>query len=203
MLNSATSPTLLDLARPVGTAARLATAAAAILFGVCLLTLSARIQVPFWPVPMTMQTLVVLMIGMAYGSRMAAGTVLTYLAVGAAGFPVLAGTPERGIGFAYMMGPTGGFLVGFLLAAWLVGFLAERGFDRSLLASGAAMLLGHAVISLSGVVWLAVLLGTSKAISVGFVPFLASSLLKTGLGAVAMPLIWRVVERRSMARRQR
>ncbi len=202
MLNSATPRTLLDLARPESAPARLVTATAAVLFGVCLLTLSAKIQVPFWPVPMTMQTLVVLMLGMAYGSRMATGTVLAYLLVGAAGFPVLAGTPERGIGLAYMMGPTGGFLIGFLLSAWVVGFLAERGFDRSLLACGAAMLLGHVVISLSGVVWLAALLGTSKAISVGFVPFLASSLLKTALGAVAMPLIWRVVERRSTLRRQ-
>lgn len=203
MLQSATTPrTLLELARPESAPARLVTATAAVLFGVCLLTLSAKIQVPFWPVPMTMQTLVVLMLGMAYGSRMAAGTVLAYLLVGAAGFPVLAGTPERGIGLAYMMGPTGGFLIGFMLAAWVVGFLAERGFDRSLLACGAAMLLGHVVISLSGVVWLAALLGTSKAISAGFVPFLASSLLKTALGAVAMPLIWRVVERRSMLRRQ-
>jgi biotin transport system substrate-specific component len=202
MLNIQSPRTLLDLARPESAPARLATAAAAILFGVCLLTLSAKIQVPFWPVPMTMQTLVVLMLGMAYGSRMAAGTVLAYLLVGAAGFPVLAGTPARGIGLAYMMGPTGGFLIGFLLAAWLVGFLAERGFDRSLLACGAAMLLGHAVISLSGVVWLAALLGTTKAIEIGFMPFLASSVLKTALGAVAMPLIWRVVDRRSMLRQQ-
>jgi biotin transport system substrate-specific component len=203
MLNIQSPRTLLDLARPESAPARLATATAAILFGVCLLTLSAKVQVPFWPVPMTMQTLVVLMLGMAYGSRMAAGTVLAYLLVGAAGFPVLAGTPARGIGLAYMMGPTGGFLIGFLLAAWLVGFLAERGFDRSLVACGAAMLLGHAVISLSGVVWLAALLGTTKAIEVGFMPFLASSVLKTALGAVAMPVIWRVVERRSMLRQQR
>ncbi|MGD9806764.1 MAG: biotin transporter BioY [Hyphomicrobiaceae bacterium] len=203
MLTTHSPRTLLDLATPEGSVAKLATAAGAVLFGVCLLTLSAKIQVPFWPIPMTMQTLVVLMLGMAYGSRMAAGTVLAYLLVGAAGFPVLAGTPERGIGLAYMMGPTGGFLLGFVLAAWVVGFLAERGFDRSLLLCAVAMLAGHVVISLSGVVWLAALLGTTKAIQVGFVPFLASSVLKTALGAVAMPLIWRVVERRSALRQQR
>jgi biotin transport system substrate-specific component len=203
MLNTHAPRTLLDLARLNTAVPRPVANAGAVLLGVCLLTLSAKIQVPFWPVPMTMQTLVVLMLGMAYGSRMAAGTVLAYLLVGAAGFPVLAGTPERGIGLAYMMGPTGGFLVGFLLAAWLVGLLAERGFDRSLLACGAAMLLGHAVISLGGVVWLAALLGTTKAIQVGFMPFLASSVLKTALGAVAMPVIWRVVERRSMLRQRR
>jgi len=203
MLNTHSPRTLLDLARPEGAAAKLAITAGAVLFGVCLLTLSAKIKVPFWPVPMTMQTLVVLMLGMTYGSRMAAGTVLAYLLAGAAGFPVLAGTPERGIGLAYMMGPTGGFLIGFLISAWLVGFLAERGFDRSLWLCAIAMLAGHAIISLSGVVWLAALLGTAKAIQVGFVPFLASSVLKTALGAVAMPLIWRIVERRSALREQR
>ncbi|MGE0766720.1 MAG: biotin transporter BioY [Hyphomicrobiaceae bacterium] len=191
------SPTLLGLARPDGPAARIATAAGAMLFGVCLLTLSAKIQVPFWPVQMTMQTLVVLMLGMAYGSRMGAATVLAYLLVGAAGFPVFAGTPERGIGLAYMTGPTGGFLLGFLFSAWVVGVLGERGLDRSLLGCALAMLAGHAIISFAGVLWLAALLGTTKAIQVGFVPFLASSVLKTALGALALPQIWRIVERRS------
>jgi biotin transport system substrate-specific component len=203
MLTTASQGTLLDLARPQGTAAKLATIVCAVLFGFCLLTLSAKIKVPFWPVPMTMQTLVVLMLGMAYGSRMAAGTVLAYLLAGAAGLPVLAGTPERGIGLAYMMGPTGGFLLGFLISAWVVGFLAERGFDRSFLACAVAMLIGHAIISFSGVVWLAALLGTAKAIEVGFIPFLASSALKTTLGAVAMPVIWRIIGRRPALRAQR
>ena len=78
--------------------------AAAVVIGVCLLTLSAKVQVPFWPVPMTMQTLVVLMLGMAYGGWLGAATVLAYLAVGAAGFPVFAGTPQRGIGWGYSVG---------------------------------------------------------------------------------------------------
>lgn len=198
MLTTQSPRTLLDLARPESPAARIATTVGAVLFGVCLLTLSAKIKVPFWPVPMTMQTLVVLMLGMAYGSRMAAGTVFAYLVAGAAGLPVLSGTPERGIGLAYMMGPTGGFLLGFLVAAWVVGFLAERGFDRTFMRSAIAMLAGHAIISLLGVVWLAAPLGVAKAIQVGFVPFMASSVLKTALGAVAMPLIWRVFERRSL-----
>lgn len=195
MLDVTAPRTLLDIARPEGINARRLGAAAAVFFGVCLLTLSAKIQVPFWPVPMTMQTLVVLMLGMAYGSRLAAGTVLAYLLVGAAGFPVFAGTPARGIGLAYMMGPTAGFLAGFLVAAWIVGFLAERGWDRSFLKCAAAMILGHLTISLAGVIWLAVLMGTPKAIEVGLMPFLASSALKTALGAVAMPMIWRVAGR--------
>lgn len=183
-------------------AAQRLTLAVAVFLGVCLLTLSAKVQVPFWPVPMTMQTLVVLMLGMAYGSRLAAGTVFAYLLAGAAGLPVFAGTPERGIGLAYMMGPTFGFLVGFLIAAWLVGFLAERGWDRSFLKCAAAMVLGHLVITLAGVVWLAVLMGTTKAIEVGFTPFMASSVLKTALGAVAMPMLWRVLGRGGAVLRQ-
>jgi biotin transport system substrate-specific component len=194
-ISAAAPRTLLETAWPQGTAAGRAGMVIAALFGVCLLTLSAKVQVPFWPVPMTMQTLVVLMLGMAYGSRLAAGTVLAYLLAGAAGLPVFAGTPERGIGLAYMMGPTAGFLVGFVLAAWIVGFLAERGWDRSFLTCGVAMIAGHVAISLSGVVWLAVLMGTTKAIDVGLVPFLASSALKTALGTAAMPLIWRALAR--------
>ena len=203
MLNTHSPRTLLDLARPEGPTAKLATTAGAVLLGVCLLTLSAKIKVPFWPVPMTMQTLAVLMIGMAYGSRMAAGTVLAYLLAGAAGLPVFAGTPERGIGLAYMMGPTGGFLLGFLLAAWVVGFLAERGFDRTLLRCGIAMLIGNALMVLSGVIWLAAPLGVAKAIQVGFVPFMYGTMLKVVLGTVAMPVIWHFVSRRSALREQR
>lgn len=203
MLDARSPRTLLDLAWPQSAQARWLTAGAAILFGVCLLTLSAKIQVPFWPVPMTMQTLVVIVLGMAYGSRLALATVCAYLLAGAAGLPVFAGTPARGVGLAYMMGPTAGFLVGFALSAWLVGFLAERGWDRTFLKCAAAMVLGHLTISLCGVVYLSILMGTAKAISVGFMPFLASSALKTALGAACMPLIWRVLGRRSAAQEWR
>jgi biotin transport system substrate-specific component len=170
-------------------------------FGFCLLTLSAKIQVPLWPVPISMQTFAVLVIGMAYGWRLGAATVLSYLIAGASGLPVFAGTPERGIGLLYMMGPTGGFLVGFLIAAAVVGYLAERGWDRSFLGTGAAMIVGHAIISLLGVVWLAKAFGVPKAIEVGFTPFLWAGLLKTILGVACMPLIWKLIGRRSVARR--
>jgi biotin transport system substrate-specific component len=193
MHQSQTSRTLLGMAASQRGAARWPLAVAAGFLGVCLLTLSAKVQVPFWPVPMTLQTLVVLMLGMSCGARLAAATVVAYLLAGAAGLPVLAGTPERGIGLAYMMGPTAGFLVGFVLAAWLVGVLAERDWDRSFLRCAAAMVLGHAVITLSGLAWLAVLFGTPKAIEVGLMPFLASSALKTALGAVSMPMLWRLL----------
>ena len=95
--------------------------AALTLVGVVLLTTSAKIKVPFYPVPMTMQTFIVLVIGVAYGWRLAAVTLLLYLAAGAFGLPVFADTPEKGVGVPYMLGPTGGYLVGFLAAATLVG----------------------------------------------------------------------------------
>lgn len=167
--------------------------AAAVIFGVCLLTLSAKVQVPFWPVPMTMQTLVVLMLGMAYGRWLGAATVLAYLAVGAAGFPVFAGTPQRGVGLAYMMGPTGGFLMGFLAAAWVTGVLAERGWDRSVLLSAAAMLVGTVTIFIFGLAPLIASAGLQRAVEVGLVPFLASSGLKMALGAALMPALWYVL----------
>jgi len=187
--------TIADIIWPSRPQARIFRAAALMLLGMCLLTLSAKIQIPFWPVPMTMQTLVVLVIGMAYGWRLGAATVLAYLVTGAAGLPVFAGTPARGIGLAYMMGPTGGFLLGFLISAAIVGFLGERGWDRSVLRTAVAMVLGQAIITLAGVAWLAILFNLPKAIEVGFKPFLAASLLKVALGIVLMPTIWKLLDR--------
>lgn len=195
MPNAYAPKTLVDIAWPRTDALRYAALAVAVVFGVCLLTLSAKMQVP-GPVPMTMQTLVVVLLGMAYGSRLGAATVLAYLLAGAAGLPVFANTPERGIGLAYMMGPTGGFLVGFLISAWVVGTLAERGWDRTFLRCAIASIAGHVIILLAGLVWLSVLLGTTKAIEVGLLPFLASTALKTALNAALMPMIWTALGRR-------
>jgi biotin transport system substrate-specific component len=171
-------------------------AAVLCLAGSALLTLSAKIQVPFWPVPMTMQTYVVLLLGAMYGSRLGVATVLFYLLQGAAGLPVFAGTPEKGLGLAYMMGPTGGYLVGFVVAAWVVGWFAERGWDKSIVRLFAAMALGHVVIFAFGVAWLATLVGASKAWALGVAPFYAATLFKTGLGAVTLPAVWALVARR-------
>ena len=197
MLDARLPGTLIDAAWSNSTAARRLGLVAAVVVGVCLLTLSAKLQVPFYPVPMTMQTLVVLMIGMAYGRVLGTATVVAYLLAGAAGLPVFAGTPERGIGLAYMMGPTGGFLAGFLISAWLVGALAERGWSNSLLLAAAAMIIGHAVILAAGVTWLAALLGPEKAIALGLMPFLATTLVKCALGAVSIPPIWRTFGRKA------
>jgi biotin transport system substrate-specific component len=165
--------------------------------GACLLALSAKTQVPAWPVPMTMQTYVVLVIGMAYGTRLAVGTVLAYLVLGALGLPVFAGTPEKGIGIGYMMGPTGGYLLGFVLAAWLCGALAARGWDRGFPRALAAMTLAHVVILGFGAVWLAVLIGWPRAIEFGLTPVVAATIVKTFLAGWTLPAAWRLVDRLS------
>lgn len=159
-----------------------------------LLTLSAKVQVPLF-VPMTLQSLVVLVIGAAFGWRLGAATLLLYVAEGAAGLPVFAGTPEKGLGFAYMMGPTGGYILGFVIAALVTGLLAERGWTRSITGALAAMAIGHAVIFLFGFAWLAVLFGASKAFAIGVAPFYAATVIKTLLGAALLPATWWAVER--------
>lgn len=165
--------------------------------GACLLTLSAKIQVPAWPVPMTMQTYVVLVIGMAYGLRLGVATVLAYLVLGAIGLPVFAGTPEKGIGIAYMLGPTGGYLLGFLVAAWLCGVLAGRGWDRGFARALFAMTLAHVLILGFGVIWLAALIGWPRAVALGVTPFIAATVLKTLLAGWTLPVAWRLVDRLS------
>ena len=161
---------------------------------------SAKVQVPFYPVPVTMQTFVILGIGMAYGWRLGAATVLLYMAQGAAGLPVFAGTPEKGIGLAYMAGPTGGYLLGFVLAAAAVGWLAERGWDRDVATTALAMLIGNAVIYVPGLLWLGALLGWDKPIFAwGLWPFLYGDGAKLLLAAVALPAVWRFVGKRDTA----
>lgn len=161
--------------------------------GSLLLALSSKLQVPFWPVPMTMQTLVVLTIGMALGPRLALATLGLYLLQGAVGLPVFAGTPEKGLGLAYMAGPTGGYLAGFVVAAVLVGKLAERRWDRHPLTTAAAMLAGIAVIYTLGAAWLAGFVGIEKALQLGVLPFLLADLVKVLLATALMPLAWRAV----------
>jgi len=177
------------------TASNFAIAAGTALIGSLLLTLSAKIQVPFYPVPMTMQSFMVLCLGAVLGSRLGAATVALYLLEGALGLPVFANTPERGIGLAYMMGPTGGYLIGFVAAAYVVGLLAERGWDRSHVKLFAAMLLGHGIIFLLGFAWMTHLFGIEKAWTAGVAMFSLATLFKTALGAALIPAAWRLVPR--------
>lgn len=168
---------------------------AIVVLGTLLLTASAKIHVPFWPVPMTMQTFVVLFLGAALGPRLGALTVLLYLVEGAVGLPVFSGTPERGIGLAYMAGPTGGYLIGFVAAAYVVGWLAERGWGRSVPRLFAAMLLGHVALFAFGIAWLTQLIGFEKAWLLGVAPFYAATLFKTALGACVVPALWQLARR--------
>ncbi len=160
--------------------------------GTALLTIAAKIQVPFYPVPMTMQTFVVLALGMAYGWRLGGATMLLYMAEGAAGLPVFAGTPEKGIGLAYMLGGTGGYPIGFVLAAAVCGWLAERGWDRSVAKTALAMLAGNVIIYVPGLLWLGGLYGWDKPIlEWGLTPFILGDVTKLALAAAVLPLAWR------------
>jgi biotin transport system substrate-specific component len=162
-----------------------------IALGTALLTLSAKVNLPLPYVPMTLQTLVVLMIGAAYGWRLGAATVIAYLGEGALGLPVFAG-PLGGL--APLVGPTAGYLYGFVLAALATGWLSERGWDRSVPRLFVAMAIGHALILGAGFAWLAfgMKLGVDKAWLVGIVPFIAASLVKNALGAALVPAIRRL-----------
>jgi biotin transport system substrate-specific component len=151
------------------------------------LAISARIQVPFWPVPMTLQTLAVLTIAGLLGPWVATGAMLAYLAEGAAGLPVFAGTPERGLGLAYLAGPTGGYLLGMLVAAAVVGVLVQWA-GRRPLAVAAAMLCGALLVYAAGLAWLATFVGLPRAFALGAAPFIAGDAVKCAL-ATALVLV--------------
>ena len=163
--------------------------------GSLLLWASAKVQLPFWPVPLTMQTFVVLGLGAAFGWRLGMATVALYLLQGAIGLPVFAGTPEKGIGLLYMAGPTGGYLAGFVLAAGITGWLAERGFDRNVLTMGLAMLAGTVAIYALGLGWLATLIGVEKAVEFGLLPFIPGDIAKLVLAAIVFPAAWKLIKR--------
>lgn len=186
-------PTLANAVWPAGASPAITRALRAIVLAVLgsiFIALSAKIQVPMWPVPMTMQTFAVLVIGMSFGLRLGGATLLLYLAEGAVGLPVFA----TGSGLAYMAGPTGGYLVGFFLAAVLVGLLAEKGWDRSVVRTVVAMVLGTALIFIPGVTWLAIFLSDlDKAIASGLTPFLVGAAVKVALAAALLPIAWRLV----------
>ncbi|MFO0995192.1 MAG: biotin transporter BioY [Alphaproteobacteria bacterium] len=168
---------------------------------------SAQIQVPLWPVPITGQTFAVLIVGMAYGSRLGAATLALYLGEGAVGLPVFA---KWASGPAAIIGPTGGYLVGFIFAAAAVGWLAERGWSRTVLSTIGAMVAGNLVIYACGLSWLTnffagpgaahvAATGAETALGAavvkGLLPFLLGDALKIALAACAMPLAWKLVRR--------
>jgi len=165
------------------------------LVGVALITVAAKVNIPFHPVPMTMQTFVILALGMVYGRWLGASTVMLYLVAGALGLPVFSGTPEKGVGFVYMMGPTGGYLVGFVIAAAVTGGLAEKGWDRKMTTTFAAMLIGNMIIYVPGLLWLGSLFGWDNPIFAwGALPFLWGDLFKIVLAMIVIPGAWKAVK---------
>lgn len=162
-----------------------------VLAGVALLTLSAKIQVPFWPVPVTLQTLAVPVIAAAFGARLGTATVLAYLATGLV-LPVFA---SAGFGPAYFAGPTAGYLVGYPIAAWIVGTVSERVGNR-VLPLFAAMLAGDVVVFALGFGWLAFFIqSVEKAWLGGVAPFLLADLVKIALAAALIGLSWTGLKR--------
>ncbi|TKT80316.1 biotin transporter BioY [Aquamicrobium sp. LC103] len=153
-----------------------------VIAGAVLMTLAAKVQIPFWPVPMTLHTLAVMAFAVAFGPRVAVSIFLAYLAAGAAGLPVFSGSPERGVGLAYLAGPTGGYLAGFLAASWLVGVLAR---GRGAIGRLGAMLAGLALVYAAGMAWLAAFVPAGQLLAVGVAPFLFGDLVKIGIVAAA------------------
>tara|TARA_R110002167_G_scaffold123608_1_gene302626 strand:+ start:4073 stop:4642 length:570 start_codon:yes stop_codon:yes gene_type:complete len=162
-----------------------------VLGGTIFIAVSARLSVPMWPVPMTMQSFAILIVGLAYGSRLGAVTLLVYLMEGLVGLPVFAG----GSGLAYAVGPTGGYLIGFVIAAFIVGLATEGDASRSLVRAVGAALLGAIIIHVFGFVWLATLIGFEKAWIGGVVPFALGDVFKAALAALTISMPRRLIKK--------
>jgi len=167
---------------------------ALILGGSLFIALAAQLQIilPFTPVPITGSTFAVLLIGALYGSRRGLATVVTYLALGATGLPVGAG---GALGVAWLVGPTAGYLVGFLGAAFVVGLLSERGWDRKPWTTAASMIIGNGIIYVAGILWLSKFVGWQAVLSTGFLPFLVGDALKIALATILLPAGWKLIGR--------
>ena len=203
MQTSIATTSLAEAAWPAREGNKLLRSAVLVVVGVAFMTLCAKIQVPMWPVPMTMQTFGALVIGAAYGWPLGALTVLGYLASGFVGLPVFAGAAVPGP--AYFLGTTAGYLDGFVVAAAIVGWLCEKRYwDRSPATAALAMLIGSAVIYAFGVAWLYTVLVVIRAVpgwdimrvlNEGMIQFLVGDLVKLLLAAALLPVAWTVVRR--------
>jgi len=172
-------------------AMRLAKQAALVIVGIALLAVFAKIKVPMWPVPITMGTFAVLTIGAAYGPRLGLATIIGYMIVGALGFDIFANSSAENFGLTYMMGGTGGYLVGYVLATLALGWAARAGWDRSVGKMALAMLIGNALIYVPGLLWLGQLYGWDQPILAwGLTPFLVGDALKLVLAALLVPAAW-------------
>lgn len=203
----ATYPVLAEVGEGADRTLRLARQAMFVALGVAALAASAKIQIPMWPspVPITLGTFAVLSIAAAYGPRLGLVTILAYMGLGALGADVFAGSSGTRNGLAYMMGTTGGYLLGYVLATAALGLLARRGWDRSVLWMALAMLLGNALIYVPGVLWLYVMVTGglfdpakfaspwAQTLQWGLVPYLIGDALKLALAALLLPALWKLV----------
>jgi biotin transport system substrate-specific component len=162
--------------------------------GSLLVALMAQVSIPlpFTPVPITGQTFAVLLVGALLGSRHGALSVGLYLLEGALGLPVFAGGT---VGIGRLLGPTGGYLLGFIAAAWVVGWLCEHGWDRRISTAALAMGIGNAIIYLFGLPWLAYFVGAEKVLMAGLFPFILGDLIKLALAATALPAGWGLIRK--------
>ncbi len=158
--------------------------------GVLLTALLTRIEIPLTPVPITGQTFAVLLVGALLGSKRGALSMIAYIGAGLAGAPVFS---HGGWGLSHLAGPTGGYLVGFVIAAFLVGKLSERGWDRRLSRTVFAMAFGTTAIYIAGCLWLAQSVGWNAVLEVGVLPFLIGDGLKVVLAAIALPSGWAIL----------
>jgi biotin transport system substrate-specific component len=181
--------------RAEGTA-RLAKQAVLVVLGIAALAVAAKIKfpVPPSPVPVTLGTFAVLSIGAAYGPRLGLLTILGYMLVGALGFDVFAGSSAEKNGLTYMMGGTGGYLVGYVLATLALGWAARQGWDRSVVRMALAMLIGNALIYVPGLLWLSGFAESwAQTLEWGITPFLIGDAMKLALAAVLFPALWKLV----------
>jgi biotin transport system substrate-specific component len=179
---------------------RVAERIGAVLFITVLTAIAAQISIPlpFTPVPFTFQPMVVLVGAAALGSRLGSASQVLYLAIGMAGLPVFAWSPALPQGAARLFGPTGGYLMSYPFAAFLTGWLAERGFDRRYLSALFAMMCGLVVVFTGGVSWLMIgasRLGLSAALAAGFYPFVVPDFAKLLVASGVMPALWKITGR--------
>ena len=170
--------------------------AALVALGIVALAVCAKIKIPIWPspVPVTLGTFAVLSIGASYGPRLGLVTILGYLAVGAIGFDVFANSSAEESGLGYMLGGTGGYLLGYVLAALALGAFARRGWDRGVPLMAVAMLVGNILIYVPGLLWLRQFAsGWEQTLSWGLWPFLVGDVLKLAVAAMLFPWIWKHV----------
>lgn len=197
MAAASSSTALISAALPEKGATRLATQLLLAVAGSLLLIASAKTKVVLGPVDMSLQTLAVLGIGAAYGLRLGVATLLLYMAQGAMGYPVFQSTPEKGLGLAYMLGSTGGYLLGFVAMAAIVGWAVDRGWGRSIVKMLGAMLVAEVVMMALGFSWLSLLIGVEKSWQFGVVPFIVPDLIKVALAAAAVPAIWALLPKKA------